>query len=585
VAVLLLGALVGVWLTEDVAADTVPTKNASYFVNPKQFLTYVGQMDKIKSLGEEVHCKLHGTCTDKRRKIPKKISSLASKKSIASRPRGRMPDNHNNVLSPEAMMSPVAGGMLGANEYTQQPERAIRSVRSVPTEVLKVNTTTNANDNENSTTAATPTNSSAATTSAAASPVTAAANKTAPAVNAPISADAVAQNVSEAFPPTVSNSSTSSPPITFAENSSVASSPLLNVSNIGNNITVANTSTLNSANQTIASKPVDSKAIKKSLASTPRISEDLPPIYLTVKNGEKVLVVHPTTEFLQSLPRINFTDPASEKPAARSSGRVRHAKGYTGIYAKRDEMMLLKKTQKEEIGERKTDVKEEADDAEEYNSDDNSADDNNADEDAEDSDNDDDDDDEGSSDANANERSKITYATAPVYSPRIYGRLNAWTRNDRSRISQRDRIRNMDSIRSNQLGNIYTADEYLKGERKSSTAPELPVPRAIQNLYRKFHPEHSKANFQYIPSRDEVAEELQYAQQSASLNNAMQGSVEQNPESDLQAAPDADYGNDGDVGDGATARMSNNEPTSWEQKYKNLDSDGRKRSENPMDYD
>ena len=124
VAVLLLGALVGVWLTdasEDVAADTVPTKNASYFVNPKQFLTYVGQMDKIKSLGEEVHCKLHGTCTDKRRKIPKKISSLASKKSIASRPRGRMPDNHNNVLSPEAMMSPVAGGMLGANEYTQQP--------------------------------------------------------------------------------------------------------------------------------------------------------------------------------------------------------------------------------------------------------------------------------------------------------------------------------------------------------------------------------------------------------------------------------------------------------------------------------
>jgi len=138
VAVLLLGALVGVWLTEDVAADTVPTKNASYFVNPKQFLTYVGQMDKIKSLGEEVHCKLHGTCTDKRRKIPKKISSLASKKSIASRPRGRMPDNHNNVLSPEAMMSPVAGGMLGANEYTQQPEDTVNAVkRSISTTTIR----------------------------------------------------------------------------------------------------------------------------------------------------------------------------------------------------------------------------------------------------------------------------------------------------------------------------------------------------------------------------------------------------------------------------------------------------------------
>jgi hypothetical protein len=117
VAVLLLGALAGVWLaeaSEDVAAGTVAassTKNASYFVNPKQFLTYVGQIDKIKSLGEEVHCKLHGSCTDKRRKIPKKVTSAkASKKSMASRPRGsRLPDNHNNVLSPDAMMSPVAG--------------------------------------------------------------------------------------------------------------------------------------------------------------------------------------------------------------------------------------------------------------------------------------------------------------------------------------------------------------------------------------------------------------------------------------------------------------------------------------------
>ena len=112
----MLVALAGLWMVEAGDVSGRGTKNASYFVNPKQFLTYVGQMDKIKSLGEEVHCKLRGgSCNEKKHKIAGKTSKKSA------RPRDRMPDNHNNVLSPDALMSPVAGGMLGGGDYTQQP--------------------------------------------------------------------------------------------------------------------------------------------------------------------------------------------------------------------------------------------------------------------------------------------------------------------------------------------------------------------------------------------------------------------------------------------------------------------------------
>ena len=291
-------------------------------------------------------------------------------------------------------------------------------------------------------------------------------------------------------------------------------------------------------------KPVDSQASKKSLRTFG--SENLPPIYLTVRNGEKVLVVHPTTEFLQSLPRINFTtDPASEKPLTRSSGGVRMRGGYTGNYAKRDEMLKLMKKEKMKVHEEE-----------------------------EDGDGNDEDDDEGPDDDEDDDESRRR--RSHIVHTSTTNRRISWLKKARSEISQRDGIRN----NQHQMNNMYTTEDYMKGERKST---ELPVPRAIQNLYQKFHPEHSQANFNYIPSRDEVAEELQYAQQSASLNRAMQGNPEQNGESDLQAGPEADYGSEGDVGDGGAATMSNNEP-SWEQKYKNLDSDGRKRSDNPM-YD
>lgn len=113
-------------------------RNSSYFVNPKQFLTYAEQFDKIKSLGAEVRCKLRGSCSNKKRsKISKKrtrttkkftTGRLVDKKSFEFRPSSDLPDNHNSILSPDSLSSPLSNSLLPpgvGSEYTQQPGAAV----------------------------------------------------------------------------------------------------------------------------------------------------------------------------------------------------------------------------------------------------------------------------------------------------------------------------------------------------------------------------------------------------------------------------------------------------------------------------
>ena len=344
------------------------------------------------------------------------------------------------------------------------------------------------------------------------------------------------------------------------------------VSNIASLNKDVNNSTLNtqvnsSLSNTTSETKNDSKPAKKSLVNYK--SSELPPIYLTEKNGEKMLVVHPTAEFLKSLPRINFG--AEDDSFKRTvGGKV----DTPSTHVNSDVQAINEITTGEEL-----------------------------------EDGDDDNDSSADGDSNIVTRSNIyvnsgkQYVSVPVISPDPNGDISNWLRVGRNKVYTSDR--GLTSPRTfgtnqnfpNQLGKIYSPDfyqnhaaqtSYAKASRKSYFKQDdssVQVPKEIQNLFQQYAPGEDKSDFRYAPSQDEVAEELKFAQ--SSNNRGGHGRDENNEEQPLQTSqigtqtsPESEYNNQGNEPDSAAAN-SNREST-WGGEMGQ--SEGSKRSDTPFVY-
>lgn len=298
-------------------------------------------------------------------------------------------------------------------------------------------------------------------------------------------------------------------------------------------------------------------ATKKSNLKTMDVryrSNDLPPVYLTVKNGRKMLVVHPTAEFLSSLPRINFTESYADKRAVGTPVRtslVKHAEVAKAPEARNEIPNKEENSEEEEVDDESEDEGDNNEEEVDKN--------------------------ENKEEMKVEKRSNIAYVDVPVISPDPDGPLDRWMREhtqgmeSRSKLYRRDLTKNFDPRELNRelnpsakdfdpmsntqnleapptnplTGQNFPGEEFqglnvpspaqmdqsagsIEGGQQQKPKPffqqthdSLPLPNEIQSLYKEYASQ-GKSNFQYEPSRDEVAEELQFAQKQ-SANNQLGG--------------------------------------------------------------
>jgi len=315
-------------------------------------------------------------------------------------------------------------------------------------------------------------------------------------------------------------------------------------------------------NNTLEAKN-DTNPSKKSEVKTK--SNELPPIYLTVKNGEKLLVVHPTAEFINSLPRINFTE----------SDEVKR----TVINDIRTVMSPLNAHEREE---------EEEEDGE-----------------YDDYDDDDDREEEKSNivtRSNIFEKSDKRYVSVPVINPDPNSKIGHWLNTARDKVfggesspSQRSFDQNQNY--ASQAGNSYPSDvsqniqnsqnayeqsrkSFFKGQPEAS----LPVPKEIQNLYQQYAPGDGKNNFQYAPSNDEVREELNFVERNKNENpnereDSSNGQMVPNTQ-ETQLPAENDYNNR--VIEPESAPINPSSQTQWDREGEQRLADGIKRNRLPI---
>lgn len=130
-------------------------KNISYIVNPLKYSNYVEQFKKIRNLGEEVRCKLRGSCAEdlKRFQIThggarhfRIKNKVGQKKSMQSFSSVNMPDTSNQVIqqdrlmstegpNPSQFMNSAYSNQPNAADFGQQPQMNIqlpKTPESVP---------------------------------------------------------------------------------------------------------------------------------------------------------------------------------------------------------------------------------------------------------------------------------------------------------------------------------------------------------------------------------------------------------------------------------------------------------------------
>lgn len=353
-----------------------------------------------------------------------------------------------------------------------------------------------------------------------------------------------------------------------------------------NSTTLTNNNTIDSPqNKTVESTTNETKPAKKS--DVKNKPDTLPPIYLTIKNGEKLLVVHPTAEFINSLPKINFTE---EEDAVKRTKIDNEIPTYISPLRS-------------------------------HEPDENESDEDNDDED------DDEDDEGGETKSNIVARSNIFtktgnnkgFISVPVISPDPNGKIGLMLNTARDKVYSEGETKPIQRSFGDQGNNFGTPLGGQGGERRDGhnfspeynqqiqnvpnqfdqssspsathkgfykTQPDesMPmIPKDIQSLYRQYQPGDGKNSFQYAPSQDEVREELNYVEhKNENTNDREDGGMSPfMSQQDPQMSAENDYNNRIAEPNSAPINPNRDSPSQWDQGDQHM-SDGSRRSDVPI---